>query len=158
MKVKSIIDETFQDYKKPGMLIATCYCDWKCFESCETNLCQNSALVMQPNRTIDNDELVKRYIGNPVSKAMIFGGLEPMHQFGNICLLIAKLRYAGIDDDVVIYTGFNEDELEEEIRCLQKHNNIIVKFGRYVPNQNPRYDEVLGVSLASPNQYAKKIS
>ena len=35
--------------------------------------------------------------------------------------------------------------------------NIIIKFGRYIPNQKPHYDEVLGVNLASDNQYAERI-
>jgi hypothetical protein len=30
MKVKDIIDENFQDYKKPSMFISTCFFDWKC--------------------------------------------------------------------------------------------------------------------------------
>jgi putative AlgH/UPF0301 family transcriptional regulator len=30
MKVKTILDETFQDYRKCSMLISACYCDWKC--------------------------------------------------------------------------------------------------------------------------------
>ena len=37
-------------------------------------------------------------------------------------------------------------------------NNIIVKFGRFIPNQESHYDEILEVNLASPNQYARKIS
>ena len=36
--------------------------------------------------------------------------------------------------------------------------NIIVKFGRFIPDQESHYDEVLGVNLASNNQYAKKLS
>jgi len=34
--------------------------------------------------------------------------------------------------------------------------NIIVKFGRYRPNQEKHYDKILGVFLASDNQYAKE--
>ena len=36
--------------------------------------------------------------------------------------------------------------------------NIIIKFGRYIPNRNNKYDEILGVTLASDNQFAEKIS
>ena len=35
--------------------------------------------------------------------------------------------------------------------------NIIIKFGRFIPNRPSRYDEVLGVELASDNQFAKRI-
>ena len=41
---------------------------------------------------------------------------------------------------------------------LELYENIIVKFGRYVPNQLPHYDNVLGIKLASDNQYAKVVS
>ena len=41
---------------------------------------------------------------------------------------------------------------------LKQYDNIIIKFGRFIPNQEKHYDEVLGVELASPNQYARRIS
>jgi hypothetical protein len=44
------------------------------------------------------------------------------------------------------------------VEDLTRFDNIIVKFGRYIPDNKPHFDEVLGVNLASPNQYAKKIS
>jgi hypothetical protein len=40
---------------------------------------------------------------------------------------------------------------------LWDYKNIIIKYGRYIPNQTPHYDEVLGVYLASDNQYAVRI-
>ena len=40
---------------------------------------------------------------------------------------------------------------------LKKYKNIIVKFGRFIPNQEKQYDEVLGVYLASNNQYGEKL-
>ena len=41
---------------------------------------------------------------------------------------------------------------------LYDYKNIIIKYGRYIPNQTPHRDEVLGVNLASDNQYAERIS
>jgi hypothetical protein len=41
---------------------------------------------------------------------------------------------------------------------LCQFSNIIIKFGRFRPGQEPHYDEVLGVKLASDNQYAKRVS
>jgi hypothetical protein len=70
-------------------------------------------------------------------------------------------------DDIVIYTGYTEEELtlddsgRQEVATynwLKHYPNIYVKFGRYVPGQEPHYDEVLGVKLASDNQYGKKVS
>jgi hypothetical protein len=60
---------------------------------------------------------------------------------------------------VVIYSGYYKHELPTEyIQRLQIVPNIIVKFGRFIPNEQPHYDEVLGVKLASSNQYAEVIS
>ena len=33
---------------------------------------------------------------------------------------------------------------------------IAIKYGRFIPNQETHFDSMLGVTLASPNQYAKK--
>ena len=64
----------------------------------------------------------------------------------------------GADGGTVIYTGYNREEIDGELRMLMSLPNIIVKFGRYVPDQEPHMDEVLGVKLASDNQYAVQIS
>ena len=88
----------------------------------------------------------------------MFGGLEPLDQFDEIVEFIELLREVfKCEDDVVIYTGYNKDEISDQIDSLRKYKNIIVKFGRYVPNQPAHYDEVLGVYLASDNQYAEQL-
>ena len=58
-------------------------------------------------------------------------------------------------DDIVIYTGYKEEELAAEISTLQQFDNIIIKFGRFIPDSPHIFDTVLGVELASNNQYAK---
>ena len=74
--------------------------------------------------------------------------------------LIGEVRGRGCDDDIVIYTGYTEEELIENdtFKKVCKYKNIIIKFGRFIPNQEPHYDEVLGVKLVSDNQYAKKVT
>lgn len=54
--------------------------------------------------------------------------------------------------------GYKEDEIEDKINQLKQYKNIIVKFGRFVPNQEKHKDSLLGIYLASFNQYAIKIS
>ncbi len=72
------------------------------------------------------------------------------------------VRSAGNNDDIVIYTGYTEEEVVTNFKnyflLLQKYPNIIIKFGRFIPDQKAHFDEVLGVNLRSNNQYAKKIS
>lgn len=160
MLVKLIQDETFQDYKQIGMLISACLCDWKCCIEARIDItvCQNSEIYKMPTVSIENRKIVERYLKNKTNHAVIFGGLEPMLQFEDILDIISKLREAGCEDPVVIYTGYKESEVKHYISKLKKFKNIIVKFGRYKPNKEPRFDPILGVTLASSNQYAKQIS
>jgi len=61
------------------------------------------------------------------------------------------------DDPIIIYTGYNKNEIQC-LDILNNYNNIIIKYGRYIMGQQPHYDEVLGVKLASDNQYAEKLT
>ena len=62
------------------------------------------------------------------------------------------------DDDIVIYTGYTEEEANnfQLFKDLLELGNVVIKYGRFRPNQISHYDEVLGVNLASDNQYAKR--
>ena len=83
----------------------------------------------------------------------------PFDSAEDLFSFIELFRYK-IHDDIVIYTGYTKDELEEKgiLTKLKKYDNIIIKYGRFIPNQEPHFDEVLGVKLASDNQYAERIS
>ena len=59
-------------------------------------------------------------------------------------------------DDIVIYTGYTEKEVKENFDWIFLYENIIIKYGRFIPNQSPHYDKILGVNLSSDNQYAKE--
>lgn len=160
MLIKTIKDETFQDYKKVSMFISTCYCDWKCCveQGIDKSICQNSLLAKYQNVEYSNSEIIDRYISNPVTSAILIGGLEPMLQFEEVYDLIKKARESNITDDIVIYTGYYPNEIEDEIKLLSSFQNIIIKFGRYKISSQSKFDEVLGVTLASENQFAIKIS
>ena len=154
MRVKNLIDEDFQNYKKCSMFIGTAVCDWKCCNEAGAAICQNLPLAKAATLEVDDKVIVKRYASNPLTSAIVIGGLEPFDQWGELVALIKAFR-AITEDTIVIYTGYREDELVPQIKQLKQFKNIIVKFGRYVPNQPSHYDEVLGIKLASPNQYAK---
>jgi len=159
VKVKGVLDEDFVNFKLPSMFISTCYCSFKCEKESGVRCCQNSALANQREKNLSDTFIIDRYLKNPITKAIIFGGLEPFNQFDEMFSFIQTLRikYA-CDDPVVIYTGFRPDEIPAEILALKHYKNIIVKFGRYVPDDQPHLDEVLGVRLSSSNQYAEQIS
>ena len=159
MIVKEIRDEDFTSYKKPSMVIGFPSCTFKCERECGQKMCQNSALVQAPNIEIGVDALVSRYINNPITHAVICAGLEPMDTFEDLWRFIFHLRVKGCIDDVVIYTGYYKHEIPEEyLQRLSLVPNIIVKWGRFIPNQQPHFDKVLGIGLASDNQYAEVIS
>jgi hypothetical protein len=105
------------------------------------------------------DSIIETYKINPIARAICFQGLEPFDSIEDLRDFIFNFRICNsINDDIVIYTGYNKDEIENELNHLKQFKNIVVKFGRYIPNCEPHFDEVLGVKLASPNQYAERIS
>lgn len=159
MKIKSFSDEWYQDYKYPSMFICADSCDMKCCsEGGNPALCQNSHLINEKSFDVDIAYLFKRYSYNPITKAIVIGGLEPMLQKQDIVDLICLFRSWKCNDDFVIYTGYTEEELADFIEAVKYIPNIVIKFGRYIPNCEPHFDDVLGVELASPNQYARRIS
>lgn len=159
MLIKGLKDEDFVNYKLPCLFIVTSFCTFKCDIESGTSCCQNSSLAKQPANNVSDDLIIHRYLDNPITKSIVFGGLEPIEQFGEIYRFIDKLRNEyKCQDDVVIYTGFNKDEISEEIKQLKTFENIVIKFGRFVPDKEKKYDDVLGITLSSPNQYAERIS
>lgn len=161
MRVKTIVDEDFTNYKKPAMFIGTISCGGKCCieAGIPISVCQNDGWRSCAPIDIPTRTLCERYLNNKITKAIVFGGLEPFEQTHDLIWLIRVLRLNyKCDDDIVIYTGYYPDEISEELKQLKEFSNVIVKFGRYVPNKPSRYDDVLGVSLASDNQYAERIS
>lgn len=158
MRVKGLIDEDFLQYKKPSMFIITSFCSFKCEKEADCpGMCQNTSLATANIINAKDNYIVERFLCNNISKAIVFGGLEPFDQKDELYSLIECFRQR-TNCDIVIYTGYTEDELTAEMEYLKQYPNIIIKFGRYIPNQYPHLDETLGVELASDNQYAKKIS
>lgn len=159
MKIKNILDEDFVNYKVPSMYIAFPYCTFKCEKDCGIACCQNSVLAKSKVIDYDEDVLIQRYLHNPITKAIVCCGLEPFDSFDDLLTLIQKLRLVyNCADDFVIYTGYYKEEVLDKLDILKDYSNIIIKFGRYIPNQASRKDAILGVILASDNQYAEKIS
>ena len=166
MKVKGIDECDFVNYKKPSMFIAFPSCTFKCGRAD----CQNSPLALSEDIDISKESICEKYISNPITEAFVFGGLEPFDSFIDLISLVDCIRNKyRLEDDIVIYTGYTEMELktgeiskDTEVAAhnfnylITNYNNIIIKFGRFLPNQGSHFDKVLGVKLASDNQYALK--
>jgi len=158
MLLKDIVAEDFTNYYKASMFIIFPYCTFKCDRECGRKLCQNSSLVKQPDIEIPVNKIIDSYINNPITHAIVLGGLEPFDSFDDVLDLIKELRTKRFcDDDIVIYTGYNKEEILDKIKLLKEFKNIIIKFGRYIPDQRPHIDPILKVELASDNQYAEKL-
>ena len=157
--LKDVIQEDFVNYKKPSMFLITAHCNWKC--CIENNIpitsCQNQSLVTTNTKQFYIYEIIDSYLKSDITHAVVFGGLEPFEQISELFDFINEFRKRS-NDEIVIYTGFNKEELNSEVLYLKPYKNIIIKFGRFIPNQKYHYDEVLGVELCSDNQYAERIS
>lgn len=157
MIIKDLIDEDFSNYKNSSMFIAFPKCSFKCEKEFGQPICQNSPLNRLENIEISYDEIVDRYLKNSLNTSIVLGGLEPFDSFADILSLI-KLFRQNTDDFIIIYTGYYKNEILNQIHILCNFSNIIIKYGRYIPGHNKHYDDVLGVYLASDNQYAERIS
>lgn len=157
MLIKGIIDENLVDYKKPSMSIMFPFCTFKCEKECGESCCHNSSLATSPTLSVSPELLVDRFIQNPITKAFTFMGLEPLDSFEDVVDLIEEIRKR-TDADIVIYTGYRKEEIVDHLIVLARYKNIIVKFGRFVPNQKGHHDDVLGVQLANDEQFAERIS
>ena len=157
MRIKGVETERFQDYKYPSMFIAFPYCSFKCEKECGMRVCQNTTLATALIREVEVNELIDKYLSNPITQAIVCGGLEPMDSFDDLIELISALRQKECQHDIVIYTGYRKEEITDQIKRLIPFGNIVIKFGRFVPNEPSHYDDVLGVNLANNEQYGERI-
>ena len=160
MRISNLKDEDFVNYKKPSLFIGTCFCNWKCCDEAgiSREVCQNYQLHNSKQHDLTFEQIYRRYINNPLTSAIVIGGLEPILQSEEVIGLIKYFREHNCHDDFVIYTGYYEEEIQSILDTLKEYDNIIFKFGRFKPNQEKHWDEVLGVYLISDNQFGKKVS
>lgn len=168
MKLVGIIDEDFVNYRKPSMVLEFPYCDFKCMKESGMQICQNLPLASLPIVDVSPKTLIDRFINNPITEAVVMQGLEPLSEksIQDVIAFIKELRRTNNKTDIVIYTGYTENEIGSQIPYLCDAfrvsscvigGHLIIKYGRFKPNEQYHYDEVLGVNLASNNQYGKII-
>lgn len=167
MILRGLVDEDIVNFHKTSMYLIFPHCSFKCDKECGREVCQNSSLATAPLLEISPESVCERYINNPLTSAVVCAGLEPFDsKFDLLSLVDCMRRRYERDDPFVIYTGYTEEELESNElpeqnfihSHLKEYPNIIIKYGRFIPDQESHYDEVLGVKLASPNQYAKRLT
>lgn len=149
MHLKQIIDESFGDYKQAAMLLVVPECSWKC------KGCQNTHLAELETKNFPDEEIWGRYEKNAITSAIVMGGLEPFCNMDEVVSFIDAGVARGQDTPIIIYTGYDISITSDSfIQAAQRYRGqILVKFGRYIPNMPKVYNKHLGVFLASPNQY-----
>lgn len=159
MRLKGIIDYDTVNYKEPCLTLLFNYCDFKCDKLNGCKICQNSALAAEPDIEVSGETIWKMYKDNPLTKAFCCQGLEPFDSHMDLIEFVQFIRInKQCNDPIIIYTGYNQKEDLITERPLRIFKNIIIKWGRYIMGQEPHLDPILGVKLASNNQYAELIT
>ena len=163
MKIKDLVEVDCINYKKPSMFIATSQCSFKCDKEANCQVCQNSQLAAAPSVEISAAELWERYLNNPITSAVVIAGLEPFDTPDDFIAFLEEGQRQGVLEKkfttIIIYTGYTEEEIQKYFNWIYIYSfyyPLIIKYGRFIPNQESHFDSTLGVTLASPNQYAKK--
>lgn len=158
MKIKYYQNKNLQFYKEPCLFIATNTCDFKCNIGCQEPVCNYYELACMDDEKIFAFDLCNAFIHNDETKAVVFGGLEPLMSLDYILTFLRLFRENfKCDDVVVIYSGYEKSEVLDKIEQLKSFPNIIMKFGRKLKNQSKKFDELLGVYI-DENQYTERIS
>lgn len=162
IRLHGYLEENLQDYKKASMFLAFPKCSFKCATEQGLNpekICQNYFNIKEQIKEYRLSELYEVYRSNPITEAFVLGGLEPLDSFDDVWSFISFIRdNALLEDDIVIYTGYYPEEIQDKINKLKKFKNIYLKCGRFRIGQKSHYDEVLGVNLANEEQFGMKIS
>lgn len=158
IEVKGIIWEDTVNYKKICTTLMMPKCSFKCDKEYGVQICQNWGLAATPSQTVPINLFMRKYMANPLTEAIVLQGLEPFDSLIDLYTVAAALSDFNCTDDLVVYTGYDRIEVGSKLQPLfYIPGHLIVKWGRYVPNQTPHYDSVLGVYLASDNQYGEII-
>lgn len=157
------LEEDLQDYRKASMFLAFPTCSFKCAKDLNVRpeeICQNYFNINSQVYEYDLEDLWQIYINNPITESFVLGGLEPFDSFYDLKLFLNFIRNDKLcKDDIVVYTGYYPQEIEEKLYFIKEnYNNIYIKFGRYKPNQERHYDNILGISLANKEQFGLRLS
>lgn len=156
MKLLNVVEYDICNYKKPSMFLIFPKCSFKCDKECGRPICQNSVLAREKEIEIQSIKLIHKYLENPLTHAVVCGGLEPFDSWDDLWSFICVFRGFS-KDPIIIYTGYKEEEVQDKIIFLSQLDNIIVKFGRFIPDSPHIFDPILGIELASNNQYAVEL-
>lgn len=154
MHLKGIVDESFAEYKEASMLLITPSCDWKC------RGCNSRHLSQLETKNFPDEEILKRFVENSNTTAIVIAGLEPMDnvsELWNFLFSARKFFDQGTRPLIIIYTGYDLEELKKHYWSwleagIKQYGNVILKCGRYKADRKPYFSTVLGITLPGRNQ------
>ena len=117
MRLKGLNEYDICNFRLPSMFIIFPTCSFKCDKECGRPVCQNSSLAREPIIEIDTKEIIHRYLDNPLTHAVVCGGLEPFDSAAELSVFITLFRVFS-QDPIVIYTGYTEEELADQLTFL----------------------------------------
>ena len=84
MKLRGLNEYDICNFRLASMFLIFPTCSFKCDRECGQPICQNSSLVQEPEIEVEIRDLIYRYIKNPVTHAVVCGGLEPMDSWDDL--------------------------------------------------------------------------
>lgn len=137
IKLHGYLEEDLVDYKRAGMFLAFPTCTFKCAKELgldPKDICQNYANISEPAKEYSLEELWQIYDKNPLTESFILGGLEPLDSFDDVMKFIKFIREEKkCEDDIVIYTGYFDIEIQDKMDILSRYKPVLLKCGRYKP-------------------------
>ena len=91
-----------------------------CQKDCGKKICQNSQLATSDSIEVTTLSIVKRYLKNPITQAVVFGGLEPFDSWVELVGLIQLFRHKSNDDIDLERTHLNYHLVEPDGKYRQK--------------------------------------
>ena len=110
MKLKFLLDVDCVNYKKISMFLGFPNCNWKCGRA----LCQNSALAQEPSVDIGYEPLIQRYLNNPLSEAVVCGGLDPLDSWEELKIFVSLFR-----EKIIPLFCFHHYSTPQSIKCSE---------------------------------------
>lgn len=131
------------------------FCDFKC----GVDRCQNAGLVNMDTMTYDIDTILGLYQRTTLTDVIVLQGLEPLHPDSiDEAMDFCERARMVTNDPIIIYTGYTEAEVRSmypgQMSRLHDLTGVVMKVGRYNPDLLPKYDPILGLTLASSNQHS----
>ena len=103
----------------------------------------------------DSKNLLDRVQSNPFVTGVVLGGFEWVEQYEELLALLDEIRARSLE--VILYTHYTLDEVQERYPELLNYKRLYLKCGEYDRAKLSSTHISYGVPLASTNQQIYKV-